>query len=106
MNSTADCASRVSYSYSDCAKANGSARTVSSKIEGIALCAAFILSSVLIVVGNLLTIALFVVNRRLRKRSLILVINMTIADLMLGTVPLPIYIYHVGLIFSFRTEDD
>ena len=54
------------------------------------------LTFVFIVVGNLLTIVLFAVNRKLRKRSLFLVINMACADLMLGTVSLPIYIYGVG----------
>ena len=48
-----------------------------------------------IVVGNLLTIDPFAVNKRLRKRSLFLAINMAFADLMLGTVRLPIYIYTV-----------
>ena len=74
----------------------GSSRIVASKAEGIALCAGFILSFVFIVVGNLLTIVLFARNRRLRKRSLFLVINMAFADLMLGTLTLPIYIYRVG----------
>ena len=35
----------------------------------------------LIVVGNLLTIVLFVVNKELRKKSLFLVINMAFTDL-------------------------
>ena len=69
---------------------------VPSKAEGIALCTAFILSFLLIAVGNLLTIIVFAVDKRLRKRSLILVINMAFADLMLGTVALPMYIYQVG----------
>ena len=76
--------------------ATGPSRIPPSKAEGVALCAAFILSFVFIVVGNLLTIVLFAVNRRLRKRSLFLVINMAFADLMLGTVSLPLYIYNVG----------
>ena len=102
MNRTADCATHVSYSYlhSDCANATDSAKTVSSKIDGIVLCTAFILSSMFIIVGNLLSIVLFAVNRSLRKRSLILVINMAFADLMLGTVALPIYIYYVGAHFQ------
>ena len=76
--------------------ATGPSIIVPSKTEGIALCAAFILTFVFIVVGNLLTIVLFAVNRRLRKRSWFLVINMAFADLMLGTVSLPLYIYNVG----------
>ena len=100
MNSTADCATHFSYSYPDCANATDSARVVFSKIDGIALCTVFILSSMFIIVGNLLTIVLFAVNRRLRNRSLLLVINMAFADLMLGTVALPLYIYHVGAHFQ------
>ena len=77
-----------------------SSKVLPSKAEGIALCTGFILSFVFIVVGNLLTIVLFAVNRRLRKRSLFLVINMAFADLMLGTVSLPIYIYSFGRNFQ------
>ena len=76
-------------------------RIVPSKAEGIAFCSAYILQFVFIVVGNLLTIVLFAVNRRLRKRSLFLVINMAFADLMIGTVTLPIYIYSVGAGYKF-----
>ena len=81
----------------------GSSRIVPSKAEGIAFCTAFILLFVFIVVGNLVTVVLFVVNRRLRKRSLFLVVNMACADLMLGTVSLPMYIYSVGLQYGFWT---
>ena len=80
--------------------ATDSSKVLPSKAEGIALCTGFILSFVFIVVGNLLTIVLFAVNRRLRKRSLCLVINMAFADLMLGTVSLPIYIYSLGKDFQ------
>ena len=67
-----------------------------SKPEGIVWCSVFILAAILIVVGNLLTIVLFVTNQRLRKKSLFLVINMAVADLMLGAVTLPMYIYWDG----------
>ena len=77
-----------------------SSRIVPSTAEGIALCTAFILSFVFIFVGNLLTIVLFAANKRLRKRSLFLVINMAFADLMLGILSLPIYIYVVGTSFQ------
>ena len=80
--------------------ATDSSKVLPSKAEGIALCTGFILSFVFIVVGNLLTIVLFAVNRRLHKRSLFLVINMAFADLMLGTVSLPIYIYSFGRNFQ------
>ena len=77
-----------------------SSRIVPSTAEGIALCTAFSLSFVFIFVGNLLTIVLFAANKRLRKRSLFLVINMAFADLMLGTLSLPLYIYNVGTRFQ------
>ena len=80
--------------------ATGPSRIPPSKAEGVALCTAFILTFVFIVGGNLLTIVLFAVNRRLRKRRLLLVINMAFADLMLGTLALPIYIYDVGNYFE------
>ena len=80
--------------------ATATSRIVPSKAEGVALCTALILLFVFIVVGNLLTIVLFAVNKRLRKKSLFLVINMAFADLMLGTVSLPIYIYDVGIRFQ------
>ena len=86
--------------YTSSENATGPSRIFPSEPEGIAFCTAFILLSVFIVVGNLLAIVLFVVNRILRKRSLFLVINMAFADLMLGRVALPIYIYRVGAHFQ------
>ena len=64
-----------------------------SKAEGIAWCSAFALEAVLIVVGNLLIIGLFAVNKKLRKKSLFLVVNMAFADLIFGAVSLPLRIY-------------
>ena len=40
------------------------------------LCSAFVIEAVLIVLGNLLTIVLFTLKKRLRKKSLFLVVNM------------------------------
>jgi len=73
--------------------ATGSSMLVPSKAEGMAWCSVFIVTSVSIVAGNLLTIVLFVLNKNLRKKSLFLVINMAFADLMLGAWSVPIYIY-------------
>ena len=67
-----------------------------SKAEGIAWCSAFTLEAVFIVVGNLLAIVLFAISKQLRKRSLFFIINMAFADLMLGAVFLPLYIYRLG----------
>ncbi len=76
--------------------ATGSTTIVLSKAEGIAWCSAFILVSVFIVVGNMLTIIFFAVNKTLRKKSLFLVINMAVADLMLGALTLPGYVFMIG----------
>ena len=83
--------------------ATGSSRIVFFKAEGIAFSVAFIFSFLTIVIGNLLTIVLFAVNRRLRKRSLFLVVNMAFADLMIGAATLPIYIYSFGLFHQLWT---
>lgn len=72
----------------------------SPKVAGFVFCSAFALEAILTVVGNLLTIVLFAVNRNLRKKNLLLIINMAFADLMLGTVSLPMYTYLVGAEFK------
>ena len=74
------------------------------KTEAIAWCSAFTLVSFLIVTGNLLTIVLFAVNRRLRKSRFFLVINMAFADLMLGAVTIPSsFIYPLFAEIASRT---
>ena len=86
---------------------NGTASSITavpSKAEGIALCSAFMLTSVLIVAGNLLTIVLFAMNKTLRKKSLFLAINLAFADLVLGSVSLPIFIYEVGSYYKLWTD--
>ena len=60
-----------------------------SRPEGITWCTVFALVSFFIAVGNLLTIVLFAANKRVRKKSLYLVINMALADLLLGAFSLP-----------------
>ena len=75
---------------------NMSSPYLPSKAEGIGWCSAFTLEAVLIVLANLLALVLFAVNKRLRKRSLFLVINMAFADLLSGALSLPIFIYTVG----------
>lgn len=77
---------------------NGSWSTTNapSLVTGIIFCSAFLLEAVLIAIGNLLTIVLFAINRNFRKKSLLLVVNMACADLMLGTVTLPMNTYLVG----------
>ena len=64
--------------------------------KGIAWCGAFVVATLLVVLGNLLTIGLFAANKSLRRKSLFLVINMAFADLMLGTLSMPGYIFFIG----------
>ena len=75
---------------------NMSSPYLPSKAEGIAWCSAFTLEAVLIVLANLPALVLFAVKKRLRKKSLFLVINMVFADLLSGALSLPILIYSVG----------
>ena len=63
-----------------------------TKAEVIAWYCAFSLTSALIVVGNLLTIILFAVDKKVRKKCFFLVVNMVCADLLVGAVLLPIQI--------------
>ncbi|XP_044169327.1 growth hormone secretagogue receptor type 1-like [Acropora millepora] len=77
----------------------GSSPTISyqlSKAEGIAFSSVFIMGSFFIVAGNLFTIVLFAVSKKLRKRSLFLVMNMAVSDLLMGFVSLPIFIFMNG----------
>ena len=85
-----------SSSTENTSSANTTGGIVVSKVEGIALCSAFILAAGFIVVGNMLIIVLFVFNKKLRKKSLFLVISMSFADLMLGILSMPIYILLIG----------
>ena len=73
-------------------------RSLPSKSEGIALCSALILSSVLITAGNLLALVLFASTKPLRRKSLFLVMNMTFAEWMLGAFTLPFYIFFVFIL--------
>ena len=74
-------------------KSSSSTLASSHLVEGIALCTAFMLEAVFIVGGNLVTIVLFAQKKKLRKKSLYLVINMAFADVMLGALSLPWYVH-------------
>ena len=58
-----------------------------SSVQVIAWSCALAMEAVVIVVGNVLTIVLFALNKKLRsKKRLYLVLNMAFADLFLGGV--------------------
>ncbi|XP_068707594.1 histamine H2 receptor-like [Montipora foliosa] len=69
-----------------------SSRYSRTEAEGIAVCTVFIVADVFIVSGNLLTLVLFASSKKLRKRSLFMVINMAFSDLLLGILTLPVFI--------------
>ena len=65
-----------------------------SKAQGAAVVTAFMFESAIIVMGNMLVMILFArIKKKLRKKSLFLVMNMALADVMLGAVSLPLYVY-------------
>ena len=65
-----------------------------SNAQPIAWSFAFSAQAVAVVLGNMLAIALFAFNKKLRKKkSLYLVMNMAFADLMLGGIFLPSFIF-------------
>ena len=68
-----------------------------TSVQVIAWSCALATEAVVIFVGNLLTIILFALNKKLRsKKSLYLVLNMAFADLFLGGVCLPLYVYFLA----------
>ena len=69
-----------------------------SSVQVIAWSCALATEAVAIVVGILLTNVLFALNKKLRsKKSLYLVLNMAFADLFLGGISLPTYVYSLPL---------
>lgn len=76
-----------------------------SQTDGVIWCTALVLVSLFVVIGNVLSLGIFALNKKLRKKSFLLVINMAFADLMLGALALPLYIYHVGKDFKLWTAD-
>ncbi|CAH3030373.1 unnamed protein product [Porites evermanni] len=65
-----------------------------SRAEEIVVCSALLFEALLIFTGNLVAIVFFALKTELRKRkSLFLVINMAFADVMLGAVSVPLFVY-------------
>ena len=63
-----------------------------SKAQGRAVVTAFMFESAIIVIGNMLVIILFAQEKKICKKSLFLVMNMALTDVMLGAVFLPLYV--------------
>ena len=70
--------------------------TAFSRTKGVIWCTAFATVSFFSIVGNSIAITTFALNKNLRKKSFLLVINMACADFMLGALSLPLFIYEIG----------
>lgn len=66
------------------------------KPEAILWCSLFIMEAVLIAAGNLLTTFGFIGSRKLRKRRYYLMINLAIADALVGVLAMPLFIVPLG----------
>ena len=73
--------------------ASSNALNFSFQIQDIAACSLVVFKAVSIVAGNSLLIILFGLKKKLRKKSLFLIVNMALADVLLGAVTLPLMIY-------------
>ncbi|KAJ7322773.1 hypothetical protein OS493_032956, partial [Desmophyllum pertusum] len=72
---------------------NRTQEVVLSEKANIAWSAIFAMIAVVIVAGNALTIAAFTTRRLVRRRTLFFLVSLAIADMMVGAVAIPLYIY-------------
>ena len=83
----------VTRSFNNISTSPSMLRSFPSQAQGIAMVTVFMFESGLIVGGNMLAIILFAKEKKLRRKSFFLVMNMALADVMLGAVSLPLYVY-------------
>ena len=69
---------------------------IPSRFEAIAWCVAFGTEALAVVMFNFLTVVIFVINRQLRKRKFYLLLNLAIADFIVGAVAMPYFLYLLG----------
>lgn len=62
---------------------------------------AFGVEALIIIVGNLITILAFATRKTSKKGRYLLLINLSIADLLVGAIPLPLYLSYLGSFLSF-----
>uniref|UniRef100_A0A6P8ICJ7 Adenosine receptor A3-like isoform X3 n=1 Tax=Actinia tenebrosa TaxID=6105 RepID=A0A6P8ICJ7_ACTTE len=77
-----------------------------SLAEIVAWSFAFGLEGFLIICGNILTISTFVGTKRLRRQSTILLINLATADLCVGLLSIPVFIYYFVDYLYFFGENE
>lgn len=74
--------------------------------ELVAWCTVFTIVDIAIVFGNSLTIAVFYINKRLlRTRANYFLINLAVADMLVGTIALPMYVYLLASAWKFGHQE-
>ena len=63
--------------------------------------AAFGAEALIIIAGNLITILAFALRKTSKKSKFVLLINLSIADLLVGAIPLPLYLAYLGSLLSY-----
>ena len=64
--------------------------------EGYVWCSLFVAEAVLVIVLNISTIFVFIKNRRLRRRSTYLLINLSVTDICIGAFVIPTSVFRRG----------
>ena len=83
---------------------NNTSTTLSSPPSFFSLLPWFItfgLEAIVIVAGNLITVLAFATKKTAKKTKFLLLINLSIADLLVGAIPLPLYVAYLGGKLSF-----
>ena len=75
---------------------NSSSGTILSRSAAIAWCIAFSTEALAVVIFNFLTVVIFATYRPLRKRKFYLLLNLAIADFIVGAVAMPYFLYTTG----------
>ncbi|XP_068683711.1 trace amine-associated receptor 5-like [Montipora foliosa] len=73
---------------------------IGSYLEGYIWCSLFVVEAIIIVALNILTVIVFIKKRCLRRRSTYLLINLSLADLCIGALVVPISVFRRGNIFG------
>jgi len=70
-------------------------------VEDIIADVFFCVLAAMIVFGNSLVIGAFRVNRRLRTTTNLLLMSLAVADMLIGTISLPLWVY-ISITFTFK----
>lgn len=84
---------RLNSSHMASSLANRTQEVIFSRRANIAWSTIFGFLAVIIVAGNALTIVAFTARRLVRRRAVFFLISLAMADMMVGVVAIPLYIY-------------